>query len=113
MCLIYPGSISSPTVGIIGNNGNLKSLAVRSAITFVIYGFIILLIPWPRFVTYIAALWTLRAMADTTLAFNGRGIHALTLASRTLEGRRHYMISQTIAFFNRALLTVSAYFLGY
>lgn len=114
MYFIYTGRIYSPTIGAIEGGSTLRAVAIRSAITCVIYGFIVLLIPWPRLITYVSVVWLCRAALDTILGWFGGGIHAVTAAVSTDKGRRHYLVSQSVAVLNRAVLAlVCGYFFGF
>jgi len=111
---IYTGRIYSPTIGPIEGGPTLRAAAARSAITFVIYGFIVLLVPWPRLITYVSVVWLCRATLDTILGWFGQGIHAVTIAISTEKGRRHYLLSQSVAVFSRAVVVaVCGYFFGF
>ena len=114
MYFIYAGRIYSPTIGAVEGGPTLRAVAIRSAITFIIYGFIVLLVPWPRLLTYVSAVWLCRAAIDTVFGWFGMGVNGVTVAVSTEKGRRHYLVSQAVAVFSRAIVVaVCGYFLDF
>jgi len=114
MYFIYTGRIYSPTIGTIEGGPSLRAVAVRSAVTFAIYGFLVLLVTWPRLLTYVSLVWLCRAAVDTILGWFGGGVHHITVAVSTDKGRRHYFVSQAVAVLSRAVLVlVCGYFFGF
>jgi hypothetical protein len=114
MYFIYTGRIHSPTIGSIDGGPTLRAVAIRSAVTFAIYGFLVLLIPWPRLLTYVSMVWLCKEIVDALLGWVGRGVHGSTSVMLTEKGRKHYVISEFVAVLSRAVvLAVCAYFFGF
>ena len=103
MYFIYTGHIHSPQIGDIQGGPTLRAIAVRSAVVFAIYGFLVLFIPWPRVLTYVSIVWLCKEIVDDALGWYGRGIQGSTMAIMNEKGRRHYMI---VALFGVAIRVV-------
>jgi len=65
------------TIGAMEPNPTLTATAIRSTITFAIYGIIVLLIAWPRLLTYLSLVWACRAIVTRSLAGLAQGFTAL------------------------------------
>ena len=113
MFLVYRGRIYSPTVGAMEPNPTLSAVAMRSALTCIVFAALVLLVPWPKLITYIFAAFTVRALLDTILATFGRGIHAMPCVELTPKDRRAVFVnalSKVIG--NAALCAICIYFIG-
>jgi len=114
MSLIYRGRIHSPAIRPIEPSPTLAAIAIRSAATFVIYGFLILFTRWPQLLTYIGLIWTCRAIIDIFLGWFGRGIHASTIATLTEKGLRYYFTRNAVGVTNSAIFFGAClYFFGF
>ena len=114
MYFTYTGRMHSSTIGSIEGGPTLRAVALRSAITFTIYGFLVLLVPWPRLLTYVSIVWLCRATIDAALVWFGKGDQSSTSAIMTDKGRRHCIISESVAVLCRAVVVVvCAYFFGF
>ena len=114
MSRIYRGQIYSPTVGPIEPNPTLTAIAVRSAVTFAVYGVLVLLVAWPRLLTYLSLVWVCRAIADALLGWFRAGVGGPTRSMLTEKGRRRYFLGEAVAVVSRiAIFTGLAYFFGF
>jgi hypothetical protein len=114
MSRIYRGKIYSPAICPIEPNAALTAIAVGSSVMFAGYGVLVLLIPWPRLLTYLSLVWVCRAVADAILCRLGAGIGGPTGAMLTEKGRRQRLLGDIVAVASRAaLLAVFAYFFGF
>lgn len=113
MSFIYTGRIHSPTIGPV-NAPTLRAMALLSAVQFAIYGFLVLLIPWPRLLTYASIVWLCRAIIAGLLGWVGRGVHGSTPAMLTQKGRRYYVILEFVGVLIRAVVFAAcAFFFGF
>ncbi len=87
MFRIYSGQIVSSTIGEMLPNPTLSAIAIRSAVTFAVFAVLVLLIPWPKVLTYITGVWVIRAVIDVLLCWPGRGQFRVTASMLTEEGR--------------------------
>jgi hypothetical protein len=114
MYCIYTRRIGSPTIGPIDGGPTLRAVAIRSAVVCTMYGFLVLLIPWPRLLTYVSIVWVCKEMVDAMLGWLGKGVHGVEVAMMTNKGRRQYCIVQAVAVLSRAVLVVvCVYFFGF
>jgi len=96
--LVYQGRIDSPTTGLYrGGEPNvvMSAIAVRSAVTFSIFGFLLLLIAWPRVLTYVCGVWVCRAIVDVVLCWLGKGQYSVTVALLAKKGRRGHLLQES------------------
>ena len=111
---IYTRRIESPTIGPIDGGPTLRAIAIRSAVVCTIYGILVLLIPWPKLLTYVSIVWVCKEMVDAVLGWVGKGVHGVVAAMMTDKGRRHYVIVQAVAVLSRAFLVLlCAHFFGF
>src|ERR1035437_2315949 len=94
MFRIYRGQVYSPTIGAMEPNPTLTAIAIRSAITFAIFAVVFLLIPLPRALPYITAVWVSRAVVDVFLCLAGTGQYSVTAAIMTAKGRKHHVFQE-------------------
>src|SRR6266481_3291217 len=94
MARIYRGQIYSPTIGPMEPNPTLTAIAISSAVTSAIYGILVLLIAWPRLLTYLSLVWVCGAVADAVLGWFGPGVGGPTVAMLTEKGRRRYVLGE-------------------
>jgi len=114
MYFIYTGGIESAKIGPIDGGPTLRAVAIRSAVVFTIYGVLVLLIPWPRLLTYVSIVWVCKEMVDAILGWVGKGVHGVEVSMMTDKGRRGYLVVQAVAVLSRAaLVLVCAYFFGF
>jgi hypothetical protein len=114
MFRIYRGSIYSPTIGAMEPNPTLSAIAIRSAVTFAVFAFLFVFIPWPKILTYITAVWVFRALIDILLSWAGRGQFLVTASVMTEKGRRHLVYSSVAkAIGNCVWFGVCIYFFGF
>jgi hypothetical protein len=114
MARIYRGDIYSPTIGAMEPNPTLSAIAVRSAVTFAIFGVLFLLVPWPRVLTYITGAWVCRAVIDVFLCWLGRGQFIVAAPMLTDKGQRHYLLNTSAKVVGNALwFGVCIYFFGF
>src|SRR5207249_5016109 len=104
MSRIYRGQIYSPTIGSMQPNPTLTAIAIRSAVTFAIYGVLVLLIAWPRLLTYLSLVWACRAIVDALLGWVGAGVHGTTVGILTEKGRKHYVLTESAGVASRLVL---------
>jgi len=107
MYVIYTGRTYSPMVGAIEGGPTLGAVAIGSGIAFAIYGFIALLIPWPRLITYVSVVWLCRAAFDAVLGWFGKGAHRIRLVESSGNLRRHYVLCETVAVVSRGILVLA------
>jgi hypothetical protein len=113
MFLIYRGRIYSPTVGAMEPNPTLSTVAIRSSLTCIVFAALVLLVPWPRLITYVFAALTARALLDTILSAFGRGIHAIPAVTLTPKGRRAVFFNSLAKVVGNAVLcAICIYFIG-
>jgi hypothetical protein len=107
--------LSSQAMGDFEGGPVLRAIALRAAITAAIYGFLVLLVPWPRLLTYVCIVWLCRVAIDGILGWFGMGIHGCRpLSVSTDKGRQHYLASRFVAVFIRAVLVMACgYFFGF
>lgn len=114
MYFIYTGRIGSPTIGPIDGGPTLRAVAIRSAVVCTIYGVLVLLIPWPRLLTYVSIVWVCKEMVDAVLGWFGRGVHGVEATMMTNIGRRYYLVVQAVGVLSRAVLVLLfAHFFGF
>jgi len=114
MYCIYTRRIYSPTIGPIDGGPTLCAVAIRSVVTFTIYGFLVLLIAWPRVLTYVSIIWLCREIIDALLGWVGKGVYGVTVAIMTDKGRRHYLVSESVAVLIRAVVfALCAFIFGF
>jgi hypothetical protein len=114
MTRIYKGQIYSPTVGDMAPNPHLTAIAIRSAITFAIYGILVLLVAWPTLLTYLSLVWAVRAVVDGFLGWFGAGVNGVSVGMLTEKGRKHYILGELVGVASRLILFgVFAYFVGF
>jgi len=78
MTLIYTGVIESPTLGRFdGPQVALIQTALSSALSFLVYALIFFLVRWPKFITYILTVLTLKALIDFFLVLVGVGAYRM------------------------------------
>jgi len=97
MIFVYRGKVDSPTTGFYrGGDPNvvMSSIAVRSAATFTVFGFLFLVVAWPRVLTYVTAVWFCRAIVNAVLYWLGRGQYSVTASSMTDKGRTNYVFQE-------------------
>jgi hypothetical protein len=112
MYFIYTGRAHSPMIGHIDGGPTLRAVAIRSAVAFAIYGFLVLFIPWPRVLTYVCIVWLCLEIVDAVLGWYGRGVQGSTIT--TMKGRRHYLIVECAGVAMRAILVgICLYFFGF
>jgi len=94
--LIYLGLMPHPFIP----QGSLHAkIAIRSAISFIIYGFIVLLVPWPRLVTYFCAVLVCKTIIDLILGLLGIGMYGNMVESRVnLKSNGTYLTSKIFVF---------------
>src|SRR5258708_26684622 len=98
MALVYQGMINSAVTGSYRGSEPqpvLFSIAARSAVTFAIFGILIIVVPWPRTLTYLTGVWTCRAVLDAVLCWLGRGQYSVTVATLTAKGRRGFLLQES------------------
>ena len=86
--------------------------ALSDAITFACYGMIVLLIRWPKLVTYIIAVLLLKSLINMILASLGLGkFSGIELAPK---GKRYQTLLESVPFIVYLLTIIgSALWLGY
>jgi len=92
MYLIYTRRIYSQAMGDFEGGSVLRAIALCASITAAIYGFIVLLVPWPQLLTYVSIVWLCRGALDAALGWFGSGIHGVDVSVSTDKGRRHYLM---------------------
>jgi len=113
MFLICRGRMYSPTVGSMEPNPTLSAVAMRSAFTCIVFAALVLLVPWPKFITYVFVALTARTLLDTVLAAFGRSIHAIPAVALTPKERRAvFFNSFSKAVGNAVLCAICIYFIG-
>ncbi len=113
MFFIYRGRIYSPTIGAMEPNPTLSAVAIRSAVTCIVFAVLVLLIPWPKLLTYIFVALTARALLDAIFCAFSRGIYGVTAATLTPKGHRAVFVnSLSKAVGNAVLCGVCIYFIG-
>src|SRR5881409_1360956 len=111
---IYRGQIFSPTMGSMQPNPTLSSIAIRSAVTFAVFAVLLLLVPWPRVLTYITGVWVCRAVVDVFLCLLGRGQFSAVAPMLTDKGRRGYLLNTLAKVIgNGVWFGVCIYFFGF
>jgi hypothetical protein len=111
---IYRGSVYSSAIGSIEPNPVLSAIALRSAITFAIFAFLVLLVPWPRVLTYVTGLWVCRAIIDTILCSLGRGQYRIVASMLTDRGRKASVLNASSKAVGNALwFGTCIYFFGF
>src|SRR5258708_2437278 len=111
MYLIYTGRIYSPTIGAIEGGPTLRSIALRSAFAFAVYGFLVMFVSWPRRLTCVGLFWLFRAAIEAAFVCFGRAGHGVV---STDQGRRQSLLSHAVAVLIRAVLVlVLVYFFGF
>src|SRR6266436_969611 len=90
MARIYKGQIYSPTIGAMEPNPTLTAIAIPATITFAIYGILVLLIAWPRLLTYLYLAWASRSIVDALLGWFGIEVHGVKVGIMTEKGRKQY-----------------------
>ena len=114
MFRIYRGQAYSPTIGAMEPNPTLSAIAIRSAATFAVFVFIFLLVPWPKFLTYITGVWVCRAIVDVLLCWLGKGQFSAAAPMLTDKGRRGYLLSTSTKVIGNAVwFGVCIYFFGF
>jgi hypothetical protein len=114
MYFIYTGRIHSQVIGNIDGGPTLRAVAIRSAVAFVVYGFLLLVMLWPRVLTYVSVVRLCMEIIDATLGWFGRGVHGITIAVSTEKGRRYQFFLQSVGVLIRAaLVLVCAHFFGF
>ncbi len=114
MYFIYTGRIHSQVIGNIDGGPTLRAVAIRSVVAFVVYGFLVLFIPWPRMLTYVSIVWLCMEIVDAALGLFGRGVHGITMAVSTEKGRRYQFFLQSVGVLIRAaLVLVCGHFFGF
>lgn len=114
MYRIYQGSIFSTAIGSIEPNPALAAIALRSAITFTIFTFLVLLIPWPRVLTYVTGVWVCRAIIDMILCWLGRGQYRIVASMLTDRGRKASVLNASSKVVGNALwFGTCIYFFGF
>ena len=117
MIFIYRRKIDSPTTGLFrGDKPNvvMSSIATRSAITFTIFGVLLLVVPWPQVLTYISGTWVCRAVIDAVLCWLGRGQYTVTVAVMNSKGRRYYLFEESAKVIGNGLwFGACIYFIGF
>jgi len=114
MYFIYTGRIESPAIGRIEAGRTLRAIAVGSALVFTIYGVLVLVIPWPRLLTYVSVVWVCKELVEAILGWVGKGVHGVEASMMTDKGRRGYVVVHAFAVLSRvALVLVFAYFFGF
>ncbi len=96
--LVYRGKIDSPSTGFYrGDEPNvvMSAIAIRSAVTFSIFGLLLVLVTWPRVLTYISGVWVCRAIVDVVLCWLGKGQYSVTAALLTEKGRRGLLLQES------------------
>ena len=77
MYFVYKGVVQSPTVGPFdGPQPTLMHTALRSALSFVIFGLILPFVSWPTLVIGIVGVIVLRSVIDVFLFLVGVGMFA-------------------------------------
>lgn len=114
MFRIYRGYIHSPGTGDMQPNPTLSAVAARSAVTFAVFSILLLLILWPRVLTYITAGWVCRGVVDVFLCWHGMGQFRVTAPMLTQKGRRAYLLSTAGKVIGNAVwFGVCVYFFGF
>ena len=94
MTLIYLGLMPHP---FLPQGAHLAKIAIRSAINFTIYGFIVLLIPWPRLLTYFFGAIVCLTIVDLILGLVGLGVFGNMIESKfNLKSQAIYLTSKII-----------------
>ena len=74
-------------------NPALVAIAARAAITALIFGFVFIFIPWPKFLTYITGIWMLRGIVDVGLSVQGVGQFRVIASQWTATERRRFIVN--------------------
>jgi hypothetical protein len=94
MALIYLGLIPHP---ILPQGSHLAKIALRSAINITTYGFIVLLIPWPKLLTYFFGVIVCLTIVDAILGLFGLGVFGDMIENRFyLKSRTIYFMSKIV-----------------
>lgn len=117
MWRVYSGKVDSPTTGFSKGgepSGPLASTAIRSAISFAVYGILVLVVRWPQLLTYLAAFWVIRSVADLVICALGRGMYSVDMRILNEKGQKAYVINQFYwVLFRVALFGACIYFFGF
>jgi hypothetical protein len=94
MALIYLGLMPHP---FLPQGAHLAKIAIRSAVKFTTYGFIVLLIPWPRLLTGFFGAIVCLTIVDLILGLAGLGIFGNAVESKfNLKSQAIYLTSKII-----------------
>ena len=100
MFLIYGGKLDSPTTGFYkgqGSNPHLQHIAIRSSLSWAIFGIVFLFVKWPQLLSWITGLWAMRSFAiDGTLLSYYRGVYGFDAMTLTPQGLQSAMREQRI-----------------
>jgi hypothetical protein len=109
MTLIYLGLIPHP---LLPQGSHLAKIAFRSAINATTYGFIVLLIPWPRLLTCLFGAIVCLTILDAVLGLFGLGVIGDMIENKSdLKSRAIHFVSKVAVF---GLITwLCFYFFGY
>jgi hypothetical protein len=114
MYLIYAGRIHSPAIGAIDAGPALGAVAIRSLVSFAIYGFLVLVVPWPRLITYVSLVWLCKGVVQAITAWLGTRRNNPPLAIASQKGRGYLLSVEVAALLTRAVVTAAcAFFLGF
>jgi hypothetical protein len=93
MYMIDTGRTYSPVIGPV-QSATLSAIAMKSVLVYPCYALILLLVPWPRFVTYFAAVWVMAGAIDAVLGWFGKGVRGANglLLRQTAKGQRRYIL---------------------
>ena len=113
-CTSFTQIASTPTLGAMQAGPHLRAAAVRSCLSFAAYGLILLLVPWPRLLTYITTVWLARNVIGALMAFKGWDAAGVDQSLMTEEGRRrHRMIQAAGAGLGIVIVAICAFFFGF
>jgi hypothetical protein len=107
--LVYLGVVASP-LGIQGSAASVRT-ALLAVARYVLFGAALVLFPWPRVITYLAAIMVGAQVIESALLLLRIGERQVAW---TAKGRRYRMWLEAVAVGSRAMIFAGvAYFVGF